>query len=149
MSVGAAIKLGGALALVLLSLLVAYVAVSYRRQRRKPPTGYGPWWRRLFILPLWRRAHYSSQNRRASAVLFYEQMLAVLARAGLVKQPDQTPVEFAAATGFRQVGEITALYNRVRFGGAALDPSEARRIADLLAELKSAARAQGNRKKKK
>ncbi|HXG68852.1 MAG TPA: DUF3488 and transglutaminase-like domain-containing protein [Blastocatellia bacterium] len=148
-SVGLALKLGGALAFVALSLVGAYVAVSYRRQSRKPPTGYGPWWRRLFILPLWRRAGRRGQDRRVSAVLFYERMLAILARAGLVKQPDQTPVEFAAATGYRQVSEITNLYNRVRFGGADLDDAEARRIAALLADLKRTIRAQDGRRKKK
>jgi hypothetical protein len=69
-------------------------------------------------------------------VLFYEQMLAISRRAGLLKQPHQTPVEFAVASGLIPINEITTLYNRVRFGGQELDENETRRVSDLLAELK-------------
>jgi hypothetical protein len=69
-------------------------------------------------------------------VLFYEQMLAISRRAGLVKQPDQTPLEFALAAGLSPIREITMLYNRVRFGGVRLDETETRRVAELLGELK-------------
>ena len=70
------------------------------------------------------------------AVLFYEQMLAIARRAGLIKQPDQTPVEFALASGLTPIREITILYNRVRFGGAELDENETRRVSELLGKLK-------------
>jgi hypothetical protein len=63
-------------------------------------------------------------------------MLAIARRAGLVKQPDQTPIEFALASGLSPIREITTLYNRVRFGGAALDESETQRISELLGKLK-------------
>jgi hypothetical protein len=77
---------------------------------------------------------------RRSAVLFYEQMLAIARRAGLVKQPDQTPIEFALASGLSPIREITTLYNRVRFGGVKLDETETRRVSDLLVELKQQVR---------
>ena len=80
-------------------------------------------------------------------MLFYERMLAIAAHAGMVKPPDQTPVEFAAHSGFDQVREITDLYNRVRFGGARLTETEADRIADLLAELKKVVRRAGGKGK--
>jgi hypothetical protein len=126
-----------------------YVTVAYSRRRRKLPTGYGPWWHRLFILPRWRRSGLAGRDPRASAVLFYEQMLAIAARAGLIKQPEQTPIEFAEGSGFSQIDEITAVYNRVRFGGARLDDSDAKRISILLAELKRESRWETRKKKVK
>jgi len=131
--------LGGSLAILAASFVSLYVLIAYRKRRALPPTGYGPWWHRLFILPMWRR-RLARRDYRRSAVLFYEQMLAVARRAGLVKQPDQTPVEFALASGLSPIREITSLYNRVRFGGAKLDENETRRVAELLGELKQSVR---------
>jgi protein-glutamine gamma-glutamyltransferase len=133
------LKLGSALAVLGLSLMALYVVISYRKRRGLPPTGYGPWWHRLFVLPTWRR-RLMRRDYRQSAVLFYEQMLAIVRRAGLVKQPYQTPVEFAAASGLSPIREITTLYNRVRFGGAELDEGETRRVSALLGELKQSLR---------
>jgi len=132
---GELLMLGSGVALLALSLVSLYVVIAYRKRRGLPPTGYGPWWHRLFILPLWRR-RLARRDYRQSAVLFYEQMLAIARRAGLMKQPDQTPLEFALASGLSPIREITTLYNRVRFGGAQLDESETRRVSDLLLELK-------------
>jgi hypothetical protein len=128
-------ELLAAFALLVSSLTAMYVVVSYRKRRGRPATGYGPWWHRLFILPTWRR-RLKRRDYRQSAVLFYEQMLAIARRAGLIKQPYETPVEFAIASGLSSIREITTLYNRVRFGGGPLDESETRRVLDLLAELK-------------
>jgi protein-glutamine gamma-glutamyltransferase len=130
------LELVAAFALMISSLTAVYVLLSYRKRRGRPPTGYGPWWRRLFILPTWRR-RLRRRDYRQSAVLFYEQMLAIARRAGLIKQPYETPVEFAIASGLSPIREITTLYNRVRFGGGQLDESETRRILELLAELKN------------
>ena len=130
----------GALALLALSFVSLYVVIAYRKRRGLPPTGYGPWWHRLFVLPTWRR-RLARREYRQSAGLFYEQMLAIARRAGLVKQPDQTPVEFALASGLSPIREITTLYNRVRFGGAQLDESETSRVSDLLRELKQSVRS--------
>ncbi|MCI0485460.1 MAG: DUF3488 and transglutaminase-like domain-containing protein [Blastocatellia bacterium] len=146
-SVTDALRLVSVLGSFLLASFALYVVVSHLKRRRLEPTGYGPWWHRLFILLTWRRA---GRDHRKSAVLFYERMLAIAAHAGMVKPPDQTPVEFAALSGFDQVREITNLYNRVRFGGARLTEGEADRIANLLAELKKAVRrVEGKGKKAK
>jgi uncharacterized protein DUF4129 len=134
----ALLKLSGALAGGALILASLYVLISYRQRRRLPPTGYGPWWHRLFILPMWRRK--SRRDYRQSAVLFYEQMLAIARRAGLIKQPDQTPIEFAEASGLASIREITLLYNRVRFGGGKLDARETGRVSDLLSHLRQTIR---------
>ena len=131
--------IGGLIVVLALSFLILYVVIAYRKRRGLPPTGYGPWWHRLFILPLWRRKA-AKRDFRQSAVLFYEQMLAISRRAGLVKQPDQTPLEFASASGLSPIREITALYNRVRFGGVRLDEIETRRVSELLVELKKSVR---------
>jgi hypothetical protein len=135
---------GVRLLLLVVGLIVvvglAYAAASYKKRGRAPRTGYGPWWHRLFVLPTWRRRRLRNGDHRESAVLFYEQMLAIAKRAGLVKKPHETPVEFAAAAGFNEVREITLLYNRVRFGGAPLDESEGQRISSLLAQLKKTVR---------
>jgi transglutaminase-like putative cysteine protease len=122
-----------------LSFVALYVFMAYRKRRGLPPTGYGPWWHRLFVLPTWRR-RLAKRDYRQSAVLFYEQMLATARRAGLVKAPDQTPVEFALASGLSPIREITALYNQVRFGGAQLNEQETRRVTELLVELKKGIR---------
>jgi hypothetical protein len=138
-SVGVLLKLTVAVALLAVSLVALYVVIAYRKRRGIPTTGYGPWWHRLFILPMWRR-RLARRDYRQSAVLFYEQMLSIARRAGLIKQPHQTPVEFAAASGLAPIREITLLYNRVRFGGAQLDERESRLVSDLLAELKQKVR---------
>jgi hypothetical protein len=131
----ALLELTAGLAILMLAAVSSYVFVSYRKQRGLPPTGYGPWWHRLFILPLWRRK-LKRRDYRQSAVLFYEQMLSIARRAGLLKQPHQTPIEFAVASGLTPIYEITRLYNRVRFGGEQLNETETRRVSSLLTELK-------------
>ena len=129
----------GGLIVGAISVIAIYVLMANKKRRALPDTGYGPWWHRIFILPLWRR-RFAKRNYRQSAVLFYEQMLAIARRAALVKQPDQTPVEFAVSSGLAPIREITAMYNRVRFGGAQLDEAETRRISALLDELKQEVR---------
>lgn len=134
------LKTAGVIIALSLSFTALYVLIAHRRRRRLASTGYGPWWHRLFIVPLWRRRKLAADNHTASAVLFYEEMLSLTSRAGLVKSHDQTPVEFAARSGFDQVREITEIYNRVRFGGARLGQSEISSVSNLLAELKQAIR---------
>ena len=136
---GEMLKLLVGLTTLALSSLSLYIFVSHRKRKRLPPTGYGPWWHRLFILPTWRRK-LARRDYRQSAVLFYEQMLATARRAGLVKQSHQTPIEFAAASGLAPIWEITTMYNQVRFGGAELNESESSRVSELLFELKRSIR---------
>ena len=139
-SMGELLMVAGALAVLALSFVSLYIVIAYRKRRGLPPTGYGPWWHRLFVLPTWRR-RLARREYRQSAVLFYEQMLAIARPAGLVKLPDQTPVEFAVASGLSPIRELTTLYNRVRFGGAQLNESETSRVSDLLRELKRSVRS--------
>ncbi|QQS45756.1 MAG: DUF3488 domain-containing protein [Acidobacteriota bacterium] len=90
---------------------------------------------------LWRRHRGSWRNRikrgaAHSAVIFYEEMLRTLDRAGHRRAPDQTPSEFAARLSNPAVDEITFLYLRSRFGNAALAETEIERVDRLLADLK-------------
>jgi transglutaminase-like putative cysteine protease len=146
--VGDMLKLGGVLFAGALCLVALYVGVAYIKRRPVAATGYGPWWHRMFILPMWRRRRLARGDHRATAVLFYEQMLAIAARAGLVKEPSQTPAEFADRTGLHQVREITDLYNSIRFGGAKLGDADTHRISILLFELKRAVRGSEARSQK-
>ena len=139
-TVGALLKLGAGLVLGMLAALAFYVAVAYRKHRKQAPTGYGPWWHRLFILPTWRSKRLRHGDHRQSAVLFYEQMLAVAKGAGLVKQTYQTPIEFAANSAILEIKQITALYNRVRFGSTQLDEAEVDQVSSLLTSLKARVR---------
>jgi hypothetical protein len=134
-SMGDWVRLSGVIGFLVIGLMTLYILL-YIKRRGLAPSGYGPWWHRLFVLPTWRSRRLARRNHRESAVLFYEQMLSIARRAGMVKQPDQTPVEFAAVSGSAEIGEITALYNRVRFGNAPLDEAEIRQVSKLLTELK-------------
>lgn len=134
------LKTGGLMLGLTLSLMAGYVLIAHRKRRRFASTGYGPWWHRFFIMPLWRRKKIAGGNNTASAILFYEEMLSLISRAGTVKPPDQTPREFATRSGFDQVRDITEIYNSVRFGGTSLGENEIRTVSKLLTELKQAIR---------
>ncbi len=77
---------------------------------------------------------------RQSGVPFYERTLRLLRRRGHSKPPAATAREFATGLPDRRelkapVEELTALYERVRFGGERLTAAEERRVAALLQEL--------------
>jgi hypothetical protein len=148
-SVADILKLLIGFAVAVLLVIGVYVTSAYIKSRGIVSTGYGPWWHRLFVLPRWRNSRLAARDPRTSAVLFYEQMLSVAAKGGLVKKPEQTPLEFAVESGFPQIGEITAVYNRVRFGGANLDNRETAQVAKLLSELKAATRLERKTNKTK
>jgi hypothetical protein len=120
----------GAFAVGAAVLFVLLVRWSYRKLVRSKV------WRRL-----WERFF---TRRRSSVVEFYERMQRVLAGKGLVRQPHQTPLEFAFAIGMPEAVKITEKYNRVRFGEAGLSSDEAEEIEDWLGEI-SAAEAQKDR----
>jgi transglutaminase-like putative cysteine protease len=99
---------------------------------------------------LFRRTPLSSLGlRRVRArrrpVVFYERMIRLLARRGFSRAPDVTAREFAATLAGRPelhgpVEELTALYERVRFGGSPPTPAEQAHIAGLLRDLTAAPR---------
>jgi hypothetical protein len=126
--------------MLLITVAAGLFVTKHMKRWSLAPTGYGPWWHRWFILPRWKSRRRAGRDGRESAVMFYEQMLAIAARAGLVKSSEQTPLEFAAVSELAEIAEITVLYNRVRFGGALLDGEETRHVSRLLVELKQRVR---------
>jgi hypothetical protein len=78
----------------------------------------------------------SGGGQRSDATLLYQRALRALRRRGIDKQSWVTAGEFAKSLGAseigRLVGEITALYNRLRFGG---DAHAAARMFELVTRL--------------
>jgi protein-glutamine gamma-glutamyltransferase len=93
-------------------------------------------WRKLKTLELWKRIRLSLQRRKETSVVeFYQRMQKVLAKQGFIRQPHQTPLEFAFALDMPQAVKITEKYNEVRFGEKNLSTDEAREIDDWLKGL--------------
>lgn len=86
----------------------------------------------------WRRGLSFSREqakREASTVVFFERLMALLARRGLQRNTDLTPLEFANTLDFKPALSITRAYNRVRFGGQELSNAELREIDKTLKQL--------------
>ena len=73
-------------------------------------------------------------------VAFYERMLRVMARGGIIKKDTETPLEFShritLERGIKEAEEITRIYYRVRYGREALKREEEVRIESLLNQIK-------------
>ena len=96
------------------------------------------------VLPVWRwRAWWRRGSRppERTAILFYEQMAAMLARHGIVRQSSLTPREFAGECGIDEVRQITEQYHRVRFGKATIRSVE-HDVAEALGRLATKLRHQ-------
>ncbi|HEY0100730.1 MAG TPA: transglutaminase domain-containing protein, partial [Pyrinomonadaceae bacterium] len=105
-------------ALVLLAGLLLMVVARVRR------------WDFRRGLNFWRR-----EGKNYSSVVFYERMTKALESRGLLRAPDETPLEFAAATGMPEATLLTRSYNRVRFGAHELTTAEAARIEEWLRRI--------------
>jgi transglutaminase-like putative cysteine protease len=107
--------------------LAALGLAGYWLARRRPAIAEGA---RLWLL--WATA-------QLPPVAFYERMLRLLARRGHARPPSLTAREFADGLAgqpvYEPVRELTALYERVRFGGEPLAPGEVHRAAELLRQL--------------
>ena len=101
------------------------------------------------LLSLWPRRS-GRRGNHVPRVDFYERLLHILARRGYRRPPQQTPLEFAAATGV-QLAEIaptapvagiprriTDAFYRVRFGGQSLSAEERTQLKLVLADLDQA-----------
>jgi transglutaminase-like putative cysteine protease len=113
-----------AIALSLFSVVVAFVVfVAARRVWR-----FG-----------WRGLTRSKRQAKAdaSAVVFYERLLQLLARRGVKREPNLTPLEFAGGLDLQPALAITRAYNRVRFGGQQLSQRELEEIEQALASLEA------------
>lgn len=86
----------------------------------------------------WRRGlsfYKGEQKTESSSVVFYERLISLLARRGVQRDPDLTPLEFASNLDFEPALAITRTYNRVRFGGQKLSPAELQEIDQTLKQL--------------
>ncbi len=72
------------------------------------------------------------RGRRRSIIAFYEKMIRLLEERGFVREPHQTPLEFAFAVGMPEAVTVTEKYNRVRFGGKDLSEDEQNEIETLI-----------------
>jgi uncharacterized protein DUF4129 len=97
-----------------------------------------------------RRRRSGSGARPSPATAFYRRLLAILARRGWKPAPSETAREFAAAVALRLrsrndgadlaevVRRTATLFERVRFGGVALQAAEAGEVRSRLDRLQSA-----------
>ena len=106
--------------LAALLLLACLIVLAYRIRRFGFRRG----------LRVWQR-----EEERASVVKFYERMITILAARGLRRETNETPLEFALATGISEVLRITRAYNRVRYGFQNLSSTEVAEIESCLTRL--------------
>ena len=91
-------------------------------------------------------SHSSSWKKRirrdasASAVIFYQEMLGILARAGYTREPHLTPSEFSMKMANQHVIRITDLYHGARFGGRKLTDAEIAEVSHSLSEVRKITR---------
>jgi hypothetical protein len=64
-------------------------------------------------------------------------MQKVLAGKGLIREPHQTPLEFAYALGMPEAVKITEKYNGVRFGTKVLSEGESFQIDQWLSDMEA------------
>jgi hypothetical protein len=104
--------------LIALTLCLGLVMLIAARARR---------WDLAWLLKFRRR-----ERKNYSTVVFYARMIKALEARGMLRAPDETPLEFAAATGMPEALLLTRSYNRVRFGAHELTTAEAARIEEWL-----------------
>lgn len=93
-------------------------------------------YRKVVKLKVWRLTwEWLFARRRATIVEFYERLQTVLADKGLIREPHQTPLEFAFAVRMPEAVKITEKYNEVRFGEKHLSRDEAAEIENWLEEI--------------
>jgi hypothetical protein len=104
----------------------------------------------LIAAVLRKRSSRAKAGKQRVRVDFYERLEEILARYGLVRSKQQTPLEFALVAGAQLVAEtatrphatlprrIVEAYYRVRFGQQALEAHEAETVGRQLASLEHA-----------
>jgi transglutaminase-like putative cysteine protease len=107
----------------LLSLSVVLISVVVLRRVRR----FG--WRRG--VKIWQ----TSSEDETSRVEFYQRLLELLKKQGLMRESSQTPLEFASAAGINEAQAITNAYYRVRYGEEQLTGPERTQIEKLLSRI--------------
>ena len=89
--------------------------------------------KRILRLAVWSRIRLRlGRGQNPTIIEFYDRMIRHLGERGLVREPHQTPLEFAAATKLPEALMLTQKYNSVRFGGAQLSIAEREQIENWL-----------------
>jgi transglutaminase-like putative cysteine protease len=94
---------------------------------------------------------FLGRRRRAGGAAFYEHMLGLLEKRKIAKPDCMTPLEFLNKPSVRahpmysDIEAVTAIYNRVRFGGHPLVNRETGLIEDILRRLKQSTARAGER----
>jgi protein-glutamine gamma-glutamyltransferase len=124
----------GLVGIVVLLMVVAVALGRLDRLLLQSPQLLAGFWGQL-LLP-WLRWQ-SRHNPQQSAVLFYNEMLAIVRqRLGLEKALGETPLEFALATELPAVSIITSYYNQVRYSETALTNDEWQQVTQALKALR-------------
>jgi hypothetical protein len=76
-------------------------------------------------------------GRGYSNVEFYERLITLMERRGMLRDKAQTPLEFAGKLKSSEAMVITRAYNRVRFGGERLSVAERREVEKALVVLEA------------
>lgn len=96
----------------------------------------------LILSRKWRRGGKGPLLRKKGTVPFYQEMLKILARKGVIKPEGMTPREFARLTleekgdAYSGVIDLTELFERVRYGGTMLGSKEMEEINAVLRHLR-------------
>lgn len=75
-------------------------------------------------------------TRAVKTPLFYIEMTRILKRKGIVRRPDETPLEFAERIDNMEVTFITKEYHDERFGGAGITKAELERVKKAVEGLR-------------
>ena len=70
-------------------------------------------------------------------VEFYARMITALKEKGFVRQPYQTPTEFAESLTMPEAKSLTRIYNAVRFGNKTLTGEDRSAIENWLTRLEA------------
>jgi len=95
-------------------------------------------WRKIAKLAVWGRiADWLSRRQVVTTVGFFARLQDILEARGFTRTPDQTPLEFAYASGFNEAVKVTEKYNAVRFGEMKLRKDESDDIENWLKALET------------
>src|SRR5215217_5895037 len=94
----------------------------------------------IFGKQIWRwtrtgLVHSSADGRAFSNVQFYERLISLMEQRGVSRDKHLTPLEFADTLRSNEAMVITRAYNRVRFGGQKLSPTERKEVERALFAL--------------
>jgi hypothetical protein len=110
------------MSLLVVVAIVGYIVEAVRLRRRA---------RRVGIDGLER----SDQQRLVRQLAFYDRMIVLLARNGILRQPQMTPLEFSRSLWFlppgiyQDIHRLTLVYYRIRYGQAEVDDARRRRLS--------------------